>query len=64
MSKKKHKFRAMTCKEFCRNWCSAHNNICIEENNFCPLFFMEGCEHSNKPFRKQNGKYILIEVKE
>ena len=63
MSKKKHKLKAMTCQEFCRKWRSAHNDTCIEEHNFCPLFFMEGCEHSNKPFRKQNGKYILIEVK-
>lgn len=61
--KKKRRLRAMTCQEFCDKWQLKHNNKCCEDE-LCPLFFVEWCEHSNKPFRKQNGKYILIEVKE
>lgn len=61
-SKPKRKFRAMTNAEFCDKWQAEHNNHCSGKFELCPLFFMEGCEHSNKPYTKANGKYILIEV--
>lgn len=60
--KKKRKFRAMTNMEFCDKWQAEHNNHCSGKFELCPLFFMEGCEHSNKPYTKANGKYIFIEV--
>lgn len=59
--KKKRKFRAMTCAEFCRKY-----RFCGE----CPMYDKRTNDCStpffkdNDPFRTKNGKYKLIEVKE
>lgn len=61
MSKKKRKFRAMTCGEFCRKY-----DFCGD----CPMYDKRIYDCStpdfkgNDPFRTKNGKYILVEVKE
>ena len=61
MSKKKRKFRAMTCGEFCRKY-----DFCGD----CPMYDKRiyYCStpdfKDNDPFRTKNGKYILVEVKE
>lgn len=60
-SKKKRKFRAMTCGEFCRKY-----DFCGD----CPMYDKRIYDCStpdfkdNDPFRTKNGKYIFIEVKE
>lgn len=59
--KKKHKFRAMTCDEFCHKY-----SFCGE----CPMYDkrIDDCStpyfKGNDLFRTKNGKYIMIEVKE
>lgn len=59
--KKKHKFRTMTCGEFCHK-----HRFCRQ----CPMYDKRiyGCITPyfkiNDPFRTKNGKYILVEVKE
>lgn len=62
-SKKKRKFRAMTCHEFCfkQNSCKS----CSEynaENDTCNSFMRE--PDWMAPYKITDGKYILIEVKE
>lgn len=66
MSKKKRKFRAMTIREHCTK----------EKCKKCEYFY--GTIYCNypdinrilkeredcKPYKKRNGKYILVEVKE
>lgn len=60
-NKKKHKLRAMTCGEFCHKFrfcrqCPMYNkytNDCIN-----PYFI------GSDLYRKQDGKYILVEVRE
>lgn len=60
-TKPKHKFRTMTCGEFCHK-----HSFCRQ----CPMYDKRiyGCItpyfKSNDPFRTKNGKYILVEVKE
>lgn len=61
--KKKRKFRAMTCQEFCskRGGCQD----CPEYNadtNICNSFMRE--PNCTAPYRTKDDKYILIEVKE
>lgn len=65
MSKKKHKLRAMTCKEFCQKWWKKHLYCKSNAGYRCPLFMSKTCyrENENKPCRI-NGKYIFKEVKE
>lgn len=59
--KKKRKFRAMTCDEFCHKY-----SFCGE----CPMYDkrIDNCStpyfKGNDLFRTKNGKYIMIEVKE
>lgn len=60
-TKPKHKFRTMTCGEFCHK-----HRFCRQ----CPMYDKRiyGCItpyfKSNDSFRTKNGKYILVEVKE
>lgn len=66
MSKKKRKFRAMTISEWCDPKkcpkCEYHYGAfdCVY-SDFNGI--NKGRENS-KPYKKRNGKYILIEVKE
>lgn len=54
-SKKKRKFRAMICNEFCDSYILP----CIT----CPIHF--ACpENMNEPYKTKYGKYIFIEVRE
>lgn len=60
-NKPKHKFRAMTCDEFCHKY-----RYCGE----CPMYDKKtnDCRtpyfRTGDPYRTRNGKYILVEVKE
>lgn len=61
MSKKKRKFRAMTCKEFCSKHESCEN--CPEYNTICCSGFMCAIDDTAS-YQPTKGKYIFIEVKE
>lgn len=65
MSKKKRKFRAVTIREYCAK----------AECEKCEYNYGFGCFYSDfneihkeredcKPYKKQDGKYILVEVRE
>ncbi len=64
-TKPKHKFRTMTCGEFCTKWLLKHKFCKHLDEYCCPLVLSKACfkENANKPC-KVNGKYILVEVKE
>ena len=61
MSKKKHKLRAMTCGEFCHKF-----RFCRQ----CPMYdeHIDDCItpyfRGSDLYRKRDGKYIFIEVRE
>lgn len=59
MSKKKHKFRVMTNKEYYNKY----NNCINYPFNKC-YSWCDECDNDSKPCQLPNGKYILIEVKE
>lgn len=52
-SKKKHKFKFMTVKEYCKKTDCQNCEYCF--NTFYD---------KNRMYKKRNGKYILAEVKE
>lgn len=63
-SKKKRKFRAMTCLEFCKTNpncinCSLYHN----DTTVCELVEARRLA-SSKPYKTKDGKCILVEVKE
>lgn len=66
MSKKKRKFRAMTIGE----WCDLKKCPKCEYNYgtfYCTYSIFNGLnrgQNKSKSYKKRNGKYILIEVKE
>lgn len=59
--KKKRKFRAMTCSEFCKkfSFCGECPEYDKYKNACCAPYIKDNDLH-----RTQDGKYILIEVKE
>lgn len=65
MSKKKRKFMAMTIREHCAKKCKKceyfyRTNYCNYPDINRILKGREDC----KPYKKRNGKYILVEVQE
>lgn len=67
MSKKKRKFRAMTCDEFHDFYCYKHITTCqSDDNSDCTIRFicrMQGLSAiKDRPYKTKDGKYILIEV--
>lgn len=63
--KKKRKFRAMTKGEWCTKKCPEceyhYAIICCDYSEFNGIHKGLG---NSKPYKKRNGKYILVEVKE
>lgn len=57
MSKKKHKFRVMTNKEYC----DKYNNCTNCPFNKC-YSWCDECDNNSKPCQLPNGKYVLTEV--
>lgn len=59
--KKKRKFRAMTCSEFCKkfSFCGECPEYDKYKNACCAPYIKD-----NDLYRTQDGKYILVEVKE
>lgn len=61
INKKKHKLKAMTCGEFCHKF-----RFCRQ----CPMYdeHIDDCItpyfRGSDLYRKQDGKYILVEVRE
>lgn len=66
MSKKKRKFRAMTIREHCtKGKCKKceyfyRTNYC----NYPDINRILKEREDHKPYKKRNGKYILVEVRE
>lgn len=60
-SKPKRKFRAMTCSEFCKkfSFCGECPEYDKYKNACCAPYIKD-----NDLYRTQDGKYILVEVKE
>ena len=68
MSKKRRKLRAMTNGEFCRKWKKEHTD-CSDNRSFvvCPFYYRMDCASKAfkaKPFKTNEGKYLLVEVQE
>ena len=68
--KKKHKFRAMTYKEYCKSLYLICED-CVFAPNWADKYYKHICPIWNKssndfdkPCKLPNGKYILVEVKE
>ena len=59
--KKKRKFRAMTCSEFCKkfSFCGECPEYDKYKNACCAPYIKD-----NDLYRTQDGKYIMVEVKE
>lgn len=65
MSKKKHKFRVMTVKEWCDKTNCKKCEYC-QDSIFCDYLQFNGITEmkmSNTPYKTKAGEYILIEVK-
>ena len=64
-TKPKRKFRAMTKGEFCRMW-KAEHVLCKGPylEYCCPLYFSSCNFPPSKPYKTEDGKYILREVKQ
>lgn len=66
--KKKHKFRAMTHQEFCKEWQKHHLYCKSNDGGYCcPLYSDLKCKCFKNSMEKPckiNGKYIFIEAKE
>ena len=63
MSKKKRKFRAMTCKEFCIKCECCENYSEYNDDTYYCSGFMRTIDDTAL-YRTKDGKYILREVKE
>lgn len=60
-NKKHRKFRAMTYREFCRQYKSCCE-CPIYDERFWPCNALFRCDKIDDPFKTKDGKYLLIEV--